>query len=58
MKKIYKYIGILALAAISAGCAEELVSPEELTPSTSEQIINGEVTVCESFEKTESLFNS
>ena len=36
---------MLALAAISAGCAEELVSPEELTPSTSEQIINGEVTV-------------
>ena len=45
MKKIYSYISMLALAAISAGCAEELVSPEELTPSTSEQIINGEVTV-------------
>ena len=45
MKKIYTYISILALAAMSAGCAEELVGPEELTPSTQEQVIDGEVTV-------------
>lgn len=31
MKKIYSYISILALAAVSVGCAKELVSPDELT---------------------------
>ena len=47
MKKIYSYISLVALAAISAGCAEELVNPEEqLTNSNKqEQVINGELTV-------------
>lgn len=31
MKKIYSYISIIALAAVSVGCAKELASPEELT---------------------------
>ena len=47
MKKIYSYISLVALAAVSAGCAEELVNPEEqLTNSNKqEQVINGELTV-------------
>ena len=47
MKKIYSYISLVALAAISAGCAKELVNPEEqLTNSNKqEQVINGELTV-------------
>lgn len=45
MKKIYSYISIIALAAVSAGCAEELVSPDEMTPSNQEQAIEGELTV-------------
>ena len=31
MKKIYSYISLVALAAVSVGCAKELVSPDELT---------------------------
>lgn len=31
MKKIYSYISLVALAAVSVGCAKELASPEELT---------------------------
>lgn len=31
MKKIYSYISLVALAAVSVGCAKELVSPHELT---------------------------
>ena len=30
MKKIYSYISLVALAAVSVGCAKELVSPDEL----------------------------
>ena len=45
MKKIYSYISVLALAAFSAGCAEELVSPEEMMPSDQEQIVGGEFTL-------------
>lgn len=45
MKKIYSYISILALAAVSAGCAEELASPDEMIPSDKENILKGELVV-------------
>ena len=45
MKKIYSYISILALAAVSAGCAEELASPDEMIPSDKENILEGELVV-------------
>ena len=46
MKKIYTYISILALAAVSAGCAEELANPEDqLTNSNKAELVNGELTV-------------
>lgn len=46
MKKIYTYISLVALAAISAGCAKELVNPEDLlTDSNKTELVNGELTV-------------
>ena len=46
MKKIYAYISLVALAAISAGCAKELVNPEDLlTNSNKAELVNGELTV-------------
>ena len=47
MKKIYSYISLVALAAISAGCAKELVNPEDQMANSNkqEQVINGELTV-------------
>ena len=46
MKKIYKYISLVALTALSAGCAKELVNPEDLlTNSNNQELINGEFTV-------------
>ena len=46
MKKIYKYISLVALAAFSASCAKELVNPEELlTDSNKQELVNGELTV-------------
>lgn len=46
MKKIYTYISLVALAAISAGCAKELVNPEDLlTDSNKAELVNGELTV-------------
>lgn len=46
MKKIYKYISLVVLAAISAGCAKELVNPEDLlTDSNKTELVNGELTV-------------
>ena len=46
MKKIYKYISLVALAAVSAGCVKELVNPEDLlTDSNKQELVNGELTV-------------
>ena len=46
MKKIYKYISLVALTALSAGCAKELVNPEDLlTNSNNQELINGEFSV-------------
>ena len=47
MKKIYSYISLVALAAVSAGCAKELVNPEDQMANSNkqEQVINGELTV-------------
>ena len=47
MKKIYSYISLVALAAFSAGCAKELVNPEDqLTDSNKqEELVSGELTV-------------
>ena len=47
MKKIYSYISLVALAALSAGCAKELVNPEDqLTDSNKqEELVSGELTV-------------
>ena len=46
MKKIYKYISFIALAAVSAGCAKELVNPDDLlTDSNKAELVNGELTV-------------
>ena len=43
MKKIYKYIGILALASFAAGCAkEELVDPNEFTGAEQGTVVAGE----------------
>lgn len=47
MKKIYSYISLVALAALSAGCAKELVNPEDqLTDSNKQgELVSGELTV-------------
>ena len=43
MKKIYKYIGILALASFAAGCAkEELVDPNEFAGTEQGTVVAGE----------------
>lgn len=47
MKKIYSYISLVALAALSAGCAKELVNPEDLLTDSNkqEELVSGELTV-------------
>ena len=37
MKKIYKFMGVLALSAITAACAEKLPEPENPTPENPDQ---------------------
>lgn len=47
MKKIYSYISLVALAALSAGCAKELVNPEDLLTDSNkqEELVSGELTL-------------